>query len=59
MNNGEKPRGFAIVLQVLTGVGEEAEANRLREYALDCIPDAQLRNTIMNRLSPPISQRIQ
>lgn len=46
------------ILQVFTGVGEEEIANHLRLYALECVPEAQLRDRIMDRLysSPPSTQ---
>ena len=39
-----------LILQVFKGVGEEDVSNHLRNYALDCVPDAQLRDRIMERL---------
>jgi hypothetical protein len=45
----------SLILQVFLGVGEEDVANHLRHYALECVPDAQLRDRITERLysSPP------
>jgi len=49
-----------LTLQVFTGVGEEEVSNQLRHYAVECVPDAQLRDMIMERLYPsPPSTRIQ
>lgn len=48
------------ILQILLGVGEENVVNHLRHYALECVPDAQLRERVMERLySSPPSTRIQ
>ena len=46
------------ILEVFLEVGEEDVANNLRYYALECVPDAQLRDRIMERLysSPPSTQ---
>ena len=46
------------ILKVFLEVGEEDVANNLRHYALECVPDAQLRDRIMKRLysSPPSTQ---
>jgi len=38
------------ILQVFNGVGEGDASNRLRTYALECVPDAQLRDRILERL---------
>jgi hypothetical protein len=45
----------SLILQVFLGVGEDDVANHLRHYALECVPDAQFRDLIMERLfsSPP------
>jgi hypothetical protein len=45
----------SLILQVFLGVGEEDMANHLRHYALECLPDTQLRDRITARLysSPP------
>jgi hypothetical protein len=49
-----------LILQVFLGVGEEDMANHLRHYALECVPDAELRDRIMERrYSSPPSTRIQ
>jgi hypothetical protein len=40
----------SLILQVFIGVGEEDVANHLRHYAVECVPDAQLRDRIMERL---------
>jgi len=49
-----------LVLQVLIGVGDESEANCLRDYAVERVPDPQLRDRVMERLYPsPPSRRIQ
>jgi hypothetical protein len=48
------------ILEVFIGVGEEDVCNHLRHYALECVPDTQLRDRIMERLySSPPSTRIQ
>jgi len=50
----------SLILQVFIGVGEEEASNHLRHYALECVPDAQLRDRIMERLySSPPSTRLQ
>jgi hypothetical protein len=50
----------SLILQVFVGVGEDDMANDLRHYAVECIPDAQLRDRIMQRLySSPPSRGIQ
>ncbi len=38
------------ILQVFIGVGEEDVCSHLRQYALECVPDTQLRDRIMERL---------
>jgi hypothetical protein len=45
-------KNIGLLFQVLVGVGEEAEANRIRQYALDCVADQQLQNMVMERLFP-------
>jgi len=48
------------ILQVFIGVGEEDVCSHLRHYALECVPDTQLRDRIMERLySSTSSTRIQ
>ena len=49
-----------LILQVFLGVGEVDVANNLHRYALECVPDLQLRDRIVQQLyqSPP-STRIQ
>jgi hypothetical protein len=48
------------ILQVCIGVGEVDVCNHLRRYALECVPDAQLRDRIMQRLySSTPSTRLQ
>lgn len=44
-----------LILRVFIGVGEEDVSNHLRNYALQCVPDAQFRDKITERLysSPP------
>jgi hypothetical protein len=50
----------SLILQVFIGVGEEDVSDHLRHYALECVPDAQLRDGIMERLySSPPSTRLQ
>lgn len=39
-----------LILQVFIGVGEEDLSNHLRNYSLDCVPGAQLRDRIMEQL---------
>ena len=48
-------KNVSKILQVFLEVGEENVANNLRQYALECVADAQLRERIMERLysSPP------
>ncbi|HMH15763.1 MAG TPA: hypothetical protein VK578_21865 [Edaphobacter sp.] len=46
-----------LILQAFVGTGEESEANNLRNYALECIPDLQLRERIADRLYPMSSLR--
>ena len=49
-----------LILQVFIGVGEEDVSNHLRHYALECVPDAQLGDRIMERLySSQPSTRLQ
>ena len=49
-----------LILQVFIGVGEEGVANNLRRYAVECVPDAELRDKVTERLySSPPSARIQ
>jgi hypothetical protein len=45
-------KNVSLILQVLTGIGEEAEAKQTRQYALDCVPGARLRDMVMERMSP-------
>jgi hypothetical protein len=45
-------KNVGLLLQVLIGVGEEVEAKRIRQYALDCVTDQQLRDMVMERLFP-------
>jgi hypothetical protein len=53
-------RKVSQILEVFIGVGEEDVCNHLRQYALECVPDTQLRERIMQRLySSPPSTRIQ
>ena len=53
-------KNVSRILQVFLGVGEVDVANRLRQFALECAADAQLRDTIMQRLySSPPPTRIQ
>jgi hypothetical protein len=53
-------KNVSRILQVFLGVGEEDVANRLRQFALECVADAQLRDRIMERLySSPPPTRIQ
>jgi len=49
-----------LILRVFAGVGEESEADNLRNYAIERVPDAELRDRVMERLYPsPPSRRIQ
>jgi len=49
-----------LVLQVLLGVGEQEASDHLRDYALECVPDAQLRDSVMQHLYSSLpSTRIQ
>jgi hypothetical protein len=50
----------SLILQVFLGVGEEDVANHLRRYALECVPDGQLRDSIVEHLYPSApSTRVQ
>jgi len=48
-------KNVSLILQVLAGSGEEAEANQIRQYALECVPGDKLRDMVIQRLSasPP------
>jgi hypothetical protein len=48
-----------LILRVFIGVGEDDLANNLRQYAVECIPDAELRDRIMQRLYSSPSRGIQ
>jgi hypothetical protein len=49
-----------LVLHVLLGVGDQEASDHLREYALECVPDAQLRDRIREGLdSSTPSKQIQ
>jgi hypothetical protein len=49
-----------LILQVFIAVGDEDVSNQLRHYAVECVPDEQLRDKIRERLdSSPPSARIQ
>ena len=53
-------KNLSMVLQVLLGIGEETEAKQIRQYVLDCVPGQQLRDIVIERLSPSApSARIQ
>jgi hypothetical protein len=53
-------RKITLILEVFVGVGEQEVSNQLRHYAVECVPDALLRDRIMERLySSPPSHRIQ
>lgn len=52
-------KNVGLLLQVLIGSGDEVEAKRIRQYALDCVTDQQIRDMITERLSPPASTIIQ
>lgn len=41
-----------LILSAFIGADEEREANCLRDYAIQCVPDAQLRERITERLYP-------
>ena len=50
----------SLILRVFVGIGENDVADDLRDYAVECIPDEQLRDRIMHRLySSPPSRGIQ
>jgi len=40
----------SLILGVFAGVGEEDVSNDLRHYAVECVPDALLREKVMERL---------
>lgn len=53
-------KNVSLILKVFLGVGEEDVSNRLRHYAVECVPDVQLRDKVMQRLySSPPSTRLQ
>jgi len=53
-------KNVGLILQVLLGVGEEVEAKRILQYAFDCVTDQQLRDMVMERLSPvPFPRKVQ
>jgi hypothetical protein len=41
---------LSLILQVFVGVGDEREVNDLRVYALDCIPNTELRERARDRI---------
>jgi hypothetical protein len=45
-------KNVGLLLHVLIGVGEEVEAKRVRQYALDCVTDQQLLDMVTERLFP-------
>jgi hypothetical protein len=45
-------KNVSLVLQILMGVGEEVEAKRIRQYALDCVTDEKFQDLVMERLFP-------
>lgn len=45
-------KNIGLILQVLTGTGDESEARRTRQYAIDCVTDEQVRDLVIQRLSP-------
>lgn len=45
-------KNVGMVLQVLIGVGEEAEAERVRQYAVDRVTDPELWDMVLERLYP-------
>lgn len=48
------------LLQIFTGMGDEEASNQLRLYAVECVTDAQFRDTIREQLySSPPAPRIQ
>jgi hypothetical protein len=45
-------KNVGLLLQVLIGIGDEVEARRARQYAIDCVTDEQVRDMVIERLSP-------
>ena len=49
-----------LILQIFVGIGEEDAANHLRHYALECVPDTEIRDKVVERLqSSSPSSRVQ
>jgi hypothetical protein len=49
-----------LILQAFIGTGDERMASDLRNYALEHVPDAHIREKVADRLFPsPVSKRIQ
>ena len=51
-------KNIGLILRILLGTGDEVEARRVRQYAIDCIADKQTQDMVVERLSPsppPIS----
>jgi hypothetical protein len=49
-----------LLLQIFTGMGDEEASDQLRNYAVDSVADAQLRNKVREKLcSSPPAPRIQ
>lgn len=45
-------KNIGLLLQVLIGIGDEAEAKRTRQYAIDCVTDEQVRDMVIEQLFP-------
>jgi len=45
-------KSIGLLLGVLIGVGDEVEAKRVRQYAIDCITDEELRDMVTEHLAP-------
>jgi hypothetical protein len=45
-------KNIGLLLRVLIGTGEESEAKRTHQYAISCVNDEQVRDMVMERLSP-------
>ena len=56
---GSYAKSVSLILQMLVGLGEGEHADKVLNYALNCVPNPQLRDQVMERLSPcPPSTRI-
>jgi hypothetical protein len=45
-------KNIGLILRILLETGDEIEARRVRQYAIDCIADEQIRDMVIERLSP-------